>query len=61
MDLFFKFRDYSNVIIFNVKWKLGMKGKVMFYFIVLYLGDFELNKGDVVIVFNIDDDNWIEG
>lgn len=38
-----------------------MKGKVLFYFTVLYLGDLELNEGDVVIVFEVDDDNWIEG
>lgn len=56
-----KSRDQSNVIAPKVKWKRGMKGKALFHFTALYSGDLELNKGDIVTVLDIDDDNWIEG
>lgn len=61
VDSYSKPRDQSSAIIPNVEWKHGMKGKAMFHFTALYSGDLELNKGDVVTVLDIDDDNWIEG
>lgn len=60
--IFWRDKGYKNVfILFKIQWKKGMKGKAKFYFFVLYLGDFELNEGDVIIVLRLDDDNWLEG
>lgn len=51
----------KNTVASKIKWKRGMKGRALFHFTALYSGDLELNKGDVVTVLEIDDDNWIEG
>lgn len=45
----------------KIQWKKGMKGKAKFHFSALYLGDLELNEGDVITVLRLDDDNWLEG
>lgn len=45
----------------KTQWKEGMKGKAKFNFSALYSGDLELNKGDVITVLRLDDDNWLEG
>lgn len=51
----------NNTVAPKIKWKRGMKGRALFHFTALYSGDLELNKGDVVTVLEVDDDNWIEG
>ncbi|XP_078366924.1 dynamin-binding protein-like isoform X2 [Oculina patagonica] len=52
---------HNNTVAPKIKWKRGMKGRALFHFTALYSGDLELNKGDVVTVLEVDDDNWIEG
>lgn len=45
----------------KIQWKKGMKAKALFHFSALYSGDLELNKGDIITVLDVDDENWLEG
>ena len=45
----------------KIQWKKGMKGKALFHFTALYSGDLELNKGDIITVLGVEDENWLEG
>ena len=61
VDLTPKQENQKDPVVSKIQWKKGMKGKAMFHFTALYSGDLELNKGDIVTVLRVDDENWLEG